>query len=172
MPVLALESHVSLNGPRRREHAEFGAPNAICCVGVADLCRFGRPGLGQRTSSARRRYDDSGPGGFPSFRAPGRCDLVEIASRILCREVHAPRGFCVGDRRPRSPSNRSILDASRNTYGNLGQAAVTHGQRTLSFVKKGESHRGKRSRRLLLSENSRFGLLDTFPAGLFSTGTR
>ena len=28
----------------------------------------------------------------------GRCDLVELANRTLCRGVGEPRGLCVGDR--------------------------------------------------------------------------
>ena len=33
-------------------------------------------------ASARRRYDDSGPRGFPSFRAFGRCDLCRLTNSV------------------------------------------------------------------------------------------
>lgn len=44
------------------------------------------PGLGRRNLSARLQYDDSDPGGFPPFRAFGRCDLCRFADPSSAQE--------------------------------------------------------------------------------------
>ena len=67
---------------------------------------------------SREHFDDTG--GDAHVRcATGRCDLVEIPNRILCCGVGAPSGSSVGDRRPRSPSNRWLIRTNLRPVRNV-----------------------------------------------------